>query len=213
MDLEGMNLKHKAKVLRHKASKSLMDTDMWLLFAFGGAATQIFNLGGIAVETNLDEIETEKTREIVAEYDASLNMLSADYKKATNDEAKQLTLDAVSANINSILMNEDISETNVDSLFDMIKEDIVPISEVFPHEIGNIGDLRECRASFGDNASSENVSACTVEEAKDENMLTYLFVLSYLSIAGFSAVGAVTKRVARPKLEEWAVKKPKIIKW
>ncbi len=208
-----MNLKHEAKVLRHKASKSLMETDVSALLIYSGFALQLLYLGATVAETNLDEIETEKTPEIVAEYDASLNMLTSKYKKATTDEAKQQALDAVSANISSILMNDDISETNVRTLFRIVKADIAPINEVFLHEIGNIGDLRECRASFGDNASPENVSECTVEEAKDENMLNDMHILVAFSILGFAATGGAAKLVGHRKLEKWAANKPKINKW
>ncbi len=208
-----MNLKHEAKVLRHKASKSLMDTSMHDVLLAGVIVTNAFGSGAIFLTSGLDDTETKKTAEIAASYRADLSSLSLEYQQAVTNTTKQLALDSVSDNIGYILMDKNISERDAYDLLQEVGEYIAPIDEVFPYEIGNIGDLRECRASFGDNASLSNVSQCMVEEQEDELMLTNAMAATIISAFLLTFVGTLTKLAAGSKLNEWAGKKPKINKW
>jgi len=208
-----MDMKYQAEQARHTVSKKLLATDMsdiWFAGAMLGVAIGVG--GGALLDTNADKQVTPQTTEIVASYQQDFNFLAMDYKSADNNAAKGVVLDQTAEKIGKILLDENISETNVNTLFESLGEHMLPPQELVDYELGNIGDLRECRAEIGTEATASQVAACTVEAAQDEDMLrsfgaNIMFLALMLALTG----GAV-KLTGRKKLREWAQSTPKRFK-
>ncbi|TNE28639.1 MAG: hypothetical protein EP349_07595 [Alphaproteobacteria bacterium] len=208
-----MDMKYQAEQARHKASKKLLKTDMWDVWLTGALLGLAIGTGGGALlDTNADEQVTPQSTEIVASYQQDFNLLAMDYKAAENNAEKGVVLDQTAEKIGQILMDESISESNVETLFDGLSEHMLPPQELVDYKIGNIGDLRECRAEIGAQATAPQVAACTVEAAQDENMLRgfgsdIMFFALLLALAG-----GTVKMAGRKKLREWSEAAPKRFK-
>lgn len=184
--------------------------DVWLTGALLGLA--ISAGGGGLLENNADEQVTPQSTEIVENYQQAFNLLALDYKAAENNAEKGVVLDRTADQIGRVLLDENISETNVEELFDALGENMLPPQELVDYKIGNIGDLRECRAETGATATATQVAACTVEAAADEHMLrgfgsNIMFFALMLALAG-----GTVKLAGRRKLREWSEAAPKRFK-
>ncbi len=214
MGLENIDLKHEAKVLRHKASKSLMGTNMFdVVMNSGQLALIIILIGGGVVSNELSTDENEHTQEVHESYESSFGKLSIDYNKAKSNTEKDMALQNILEKIDSMYMEEDLSEQNVRDLMISIKGEIGNIDDLNVSKIGNSSDLDECKALFGEEVSSSKLRGCMVDEVEDDLFMFDICYTIMLGALALSGLGAVAKRVGGNKLEEWATKKPKIIKW
>lgn len=205
-----MDMKYQAEQLRHKTSKTLLKTDMWDVWLTGALLGLAIGTGGGALlDKSPDEQMTSQTAATVADYRQTFNLLALDYKAAENNTEKGVVLDRTADKIGQILLDESISETNVEELFDVLGENMLPPQELVDYKIGNIGDLRECRTEIGTQATAPQVAACTVDAAQDEEMLrgiggNIMFFALMLALAG-----GTVKLAGRRKLREWSESAPK----
>lgn len=183
------NLKYNFDKAKYKTGKIVAST------GFSSAAFVMFfgSLAGeIIVTSSSDDIVGNNNEQVVE----SLKQMEAKAvsKTATSKFQKEY--------ISELLTAEDLSEEQVRDALKNFKElTKTSPSEILGVELGNIGDLRECRIEVG-NDNIKDIAACTVDKSVDDKIFSATNTLVTVAFWMLFVFGGVDKA------RKWAKYKP-----
>ncbi len=185
------NLKYKFAKAKYRAGK-IIDSKV---FAVAGLSSILATSVGEAIVTsNLDEIVSETNKQVISEFK----------ERETSIFSDKLNYEQGNLYLQDLLKSEDLSEKQVYDLIKKIQNKTdTTVSTILGMELGNIGDLRECRAEVGSDDISK-IAACTVDKSKDDKSWGITNDLLWLTFFWFFIM-----MDGKEMAKRWSKKKPR----
>lgn len=196
--MDKYDLQHSFETMRHKAAKRITKEPKlsfnelnWMILL---PMMSVSVIPQMFVEEWTDDQTTDATIEVEQQFQERLSSITAD------------TPEIAQSFIGDVLLAEDLSEDQADDILNALKDRAGDVDEIAGYEIGNIGDLRECRV---ENNTASDIAACTVEQEKDDNFVRGMDIsLTFLALLIAMGRGAGTLARRSENVQRWGGKQP-----